>query len=374
MISTALLLLAVAQVPDAGLCLQVKSDGHGDRVESWGQCFDGAQLHFSGDIVAPYVYASTWSQGEAFTSGTVGRETKLLGMRTPLDPGSDVRVTTYFRRDAGSLFEVSNQDQKRMTVTPAGTVVGGIGQTSATTGNDPSFACGSGESGYPCLAAPSGMYLVIRSGLDTNHDAIEPNRERPIPDGGSWVQTEPDGGTYYAYAGRHGGITFKTLTPMHGGWLTNWENPRTQGGFSDKVAFVDHIGGYGHGHGYSLAQLRAFGPETLVMTSLGQFYYGTRESTLNYAFDKHRLTVRTNEDIYTVPVTGDDLAVHGSPKAMEVGEGSGDGGCLTQTFTAPFTATPKCFCTGCEVVSKTPTSITVNTSAAAFEWLCIGAN
>lgn len=350
-------------------------------------------------VVAPYVAATVWCEAPVFTNGNNGQTTKMIGMKTEYDPGPDNQIWSYLDRDAGEILSINNgylnRQRKVAAVTNTGQIAAGCNQASNVSGDDSSFIDCSTESGHVALSAPDGYHLNIRGMLGTDHAAIETDGGCPVPDGGTWVVGTggtgigADGGicaSYYRYAGLHGNVTSRSGTgassALYAGWQQEWLNPLT-GGFSDKTGWIDAWGGFGHGHQLSFAQLRAIGPSVLIITTLGQFKYGMQLSALNYAFDTNRLTLRTDVDLYSIPITNDVLSVHNgeaSPRAMEDGASTFSTGSRAVSFGTNFASAPKCFCSdttdvtkGCGPSGTNAGSTTfVGTGSDGFDWFCVG--
>lgn len=369
----------------------------------------GGNVTLSGDkaVIAPYVLATTWSESPVFTPGNTGQTAVLLGMKTSYDPGPDIQFWSYNDRDAGDLVAVMNgylnRQRKVAAVSPSGTVLGGCGQAFSSSGYEAAFQDCSAESGHIALSSPSGYYLGLQ-GLDSqNHAGIETDGGCPIPDGGIWVSAHggtgigADGGvcdSYYNYAGFHGNVTLRAGTgasspydgglndALYGGLLFELQNPQHGGDFTDKFFWVDWGGFSGTSRGLTFSQLAAEGLSVNIITSLGQYRFGHRESGMQFAFDTHRPVFWTNLQMLEMPATYDVLSVHGgeaAPQAFESGKSTFITGGKGVSFGVNFNGTPNCSCSdttahnGCWVDDQNSTSATfAGTGSDTFDWQCTG--
>lgn len=226
--------------------------------------------------------------------GSAGNALVLQSRQNSDDPGSGVVIEAEKFRSAGSYLAVNtgfpcsapvvrvSSDSNLVMSTPL-KMVDGVCQSD----NDyhhASFVDSHTSSGHVALWRPGGYYTIVEDSIG--------EREAVLPDGGQpracdypagWVVTKPDGGTHFESASRHGGFTVQPTKGRNAGFLFGVQNPRT-GGIHDQVFKVDVNGGIVQRHGLARWQFPPC-PETLVMSSDGQFFYGAVVSTLLYAED-----------------------------------------------------------------------------------------
>lgn len=351
------------------------------------------------DVQAPYVAATVWSEAPIFTTGNLGQTTILMGMKSSTDPGPDIDFWSYQDRDAGIITRWMNgylgQRKIVATVDNLGTVRAGCNQDFPTSAYAPSFEDCSTASGHIALSSPGSYYLGLQGLLSNDHNGIDADGGHPLYDGGTWVQCcTDDGGTFYSYGGFHGNTTIRAGTgasgtgpqmlpdALYGGLLLELQNPQNTGGFTDKKWWVDSSGFYGTSHGLTFAQLLAEGSGVNILTNLGQFRFGHRESATSFAFDSHRPVFWTNLTMLESPATVDVLSVHGGeadPRGMENGKSTLSTGTKVINFASAFTGTPNCSCAdttahnGCFIDSESSTSATfAGTGSDDFDWHCEG--
>lgn len=217
----------------------------------------------------------------------------IEGTKQVTDEGTGVVIASSHYRDAGFYFAINAGypvNSPFFSVSSNGDVNFGPPRLSSGSADNSQTAGvltdNSGVSGHIALQPSPKNYLASRGRLGENHDAVEPGGGRPWADGGQWVRTESDGGTYYAYAGYHGDHVFTSSTARYGGLLAEFKNPQA-GAATDTKAFITPYGGFGQGHALTRAGFPPC-PGTAIITSLGQFFYGAYESEQLYAFDEHR--------------------------------------------------------------------------------------
>lgn len=210
----------------------------------------------------------------------------LQGRRGSSSSTTDVMIEPQQYRDAGYLFGIND-------------LPGGGGQFFGVAANgdvnfsmpqrwyarhpedprwDGNLTDNTQLSGHIALKGAATQYLALGPRLSMNHSARQPDGGRPIADGGTWVQTESDGGTYYAYGGLHGAVSIVPYESHFAGWMFQTAN-------NGLNAFIDYNGGFGNSPGLPIAQFPNC-PATSVSIGGGlTYYYGALKSTLLYASD-----------------------------------------------------------------------------------------
>jgi len=229
--------------------------------------------------------------GAPVTGTLDGTSVTLQGRRSNTDVAPDVIVQSTNFRDAGGPFAVLQGLPCRTTlfaIQPTGDVV--WNPAPLPNCSDASdvltrgvLTHGNTASGSVAIQSANRLYLHARGRLAANHTAMLVDGGHPAADGGITVQTDTDGGTYFAYAGSHGNFVSSTPEPQYGSWLFELRN--TNGIGTDSKFIVDSFGGFTNSHGLTLGNFPPC-PGTSFQTSLGQFSYGVSPGTLLYADDQ----------------------------------------------------------------------------------------
>jgi len=209
----------------------------------------------------------------------------LTGRRSNTSTAVSVGVRNAYFRDAGSYFGVNSGlpcDTPLFGVNSNGDVVVTAAPNPDCTNavdilNRGAFTDGTAASGHVMMKSYPKGYITVRGDLAANHDGVLADGGRPIADGGYWIRTESDGGTYFAYSGLHGGLSVVTPEAQWGGWLFELRNNGATGEASR--FYVDSWGGIGQNHQLALSNFPAC-PGFGVVTSLGQFSYGASTGVL----------------------------------------------------------------------------------------------
>ncbi len=264
----------------AGGCLTT-----GSQTIAGAKTFSSA-LNSTVQVYAPTITATVVAQSVLYTNDD-SLATYIEGQRSNTHVQADITLRSKHHRDAGSLVELINGSELNpktvFQIDPEGQVIAAVGQNDSS--GAPAFTDGAGPSGHVALTCAAN-YLVIKGKLDEIHTLYQQDGGRPYNDGGTDVQVESDGGTYYAYGGRHGNVTALS-GPLFSSWLFEWKNGRTQTA-TDSVAWIDFQGFYGQSHQLTYAQIVAQGAERAVDVQAGQSYYGHAQSALAWAVDKQR--------------------------------------------------------------------------------------
>jgi hypothetical protein len=260
--------------------------------------WDGTQqLVNNGNLVlgANILYGDYW-----FAVGVAGLFSQ--SNRGAGDPGADWEIHGN-RNPAGTdgtavALGVVENGLPVARITVDGTVFGGS-QYSAS-----SFEVSSGRgSGAVALRAASEQYLVLQGRLGDNVSAVMVDGGKPPYDGGSWVGQFSDGGTYYYYGGLHGDIGLVPSANRQGGLIVQVQNTPLVGGASSW--FIDPWAGFGIISGLQRADFPPL--VTNIATSLGQYFFGTFESTWRYAVDTHNWYYHDGTDYAQVVTSRNSL-------------------------------------------------------------------
>lgn len=215
-------------------------------------------------------------------------QVRVLNSKLSDDVGNGFVVDSYYYRDAGRYFAINNgapcQNQPLLTLSASGdlAIYGAPDNTCADSAdilNRGAFTDGTGASGHVMMKSYPKHYITVRGDLAANHDAVLADGGRPVADGGYWIQTESDGGTYFPYAGLHGGLTVITPENQYGGWLFQLINGTGGAAGQPTKFYVDAYGGIGQNHQLALSNFPAC-PGFGFVSSLGQFSYGAATGVL----------------------------------------------------------------------------------------------
>lgn len=230
---------------------------------------------FTIDYLANLIMAGNLSLLTSITS-SAGNTLLLRDSRAAADIGSSFSLTTTNIRTAGYLVQVNNQATNYFSLDTRGNLYLNGGGT---------FVDNSGISSHVSITSAADFGVVAMGRHTEQVTDYQPDGGRPAADGGTWVQTLPDGGTYYFHASHHGEFVAETSGPMYGGWLAEFHNGLT-GTATDARAFIDYNGGFGQLGGLSRSQFGTC-PEQSVPSTGGTLEFEQGESTIMYGIAEH---------------------------------------------------------------------------------------
>lgn len=250
----------------------------GVEVDAFGA--DGTIYAESGNVIARQLLSDVW----ATPTGSGGLF--AVGARAGSDPAGDLyiegpRDPSVYGTDYGLQMVEGITQFPVFGVTVAGQVYGGSQYAPSAF----KVAAGAG-SGFVALQAADSNYLLLQGLLGEDTNAINPDGGKPVLDGGAWVGQLSDGGTFYYYAGLHGSVVINDGNAKQGGWTFQVANQPDGGNGLEESFFVDSFLGFGIFNAVERPNFPGAGVN--VPTTVGQYFYGTLDSTQRYASDTHQ--------------------------------------------------------------------------------------
>lgn len=249
----------------------------------------------SGDEYVSLIVINGLHVGGTVSPALDGTSIVIRGTRHGGDPAADVVFYSEHHRDGGGALSINAGDDTHaqilavdwmgnLIIRPAPNDDGSQATDALHRGM---LVDGFSGSGHVLLQSYPGNYMTLESRL-AEQCAVLADGGQPAADGGTEVSCYADGGCCLNYAGKHGGLTFKTSVAQLQGWLGEFSNPGAYGG---NDAFVIHAtGAFGQANGLTRDQF-ATCPTPLVGTSLGQFYPGVGPGVFSYAADEDKMYI-----------------------------------------------------------------------------------